>query len=230
MWKNLKSYFIVEEEGKPPRAESTLPDKRSETQQTAATTNPAPGLHLGPLPQMTQPTTDGKVADKFVEVLLQAMERANLPGFDYLEYKKALQNLEKMNFDEGMRFQTAYAAAQSMGVTPQQLTESAQHYLTALQQEQQKFTAAVGKQQSDQVGSKEGELQRLDQVLQEQQTKIEALKQGMEKTQERQQQMKQEIEENRSKIAATAADFAKTYDTIAGSIAADIEKMQRYLK
>ena len=223
MWKNLKGYFIVEEEGKPPRAKSTLPDKRSEAQQTASTTSPAPAAP--PLP-----TTDGKVADKFVEVLLQAMERANLPGFDYLEYKKALQNLEKMNFDEGMRFQTAYAAAQSMGVTPQQLTESAQHYLKTLQQEEQKFTAAVAKQQSDQVGSKEGELQRLDQVLQEQQTKIEALRQGMKKTQERQQQMKQEIEENRSKITATAADFAKTYDTIAGSIAADIEKMQQYLK
>ena len=223
MWKNLKGYFIIEEEGKPARPQSTLPDKR-----------PAPQGSSEQLPPATPPppaaSTDGKVEDKFVEVLLQAMERANLPGFDYLEYKKSLQNLEKMNFDEAMRFQTAYAAAQSMGVTPQQLTESAQHYLHALQQEQDKFTAAVEKQQQEQVGSREGELQRLDKLLQEQEAKIKALQESMEKTRARQQETKKDIEESRGKIAATAADFRKTYATIAGSIAADIEKMRQYLK
>ena len=223
MWKNLKGYFIVEEEGKPSRAKSTLPDKRSEAQQTAPTTSRAPAI-----PPPT--TADGKVADKFVEVLLQAMERANLPGFDYLEYKKALQNLEKMNFDEGMRFQTAYAAAQSMGVTPAQLTESAGHYLSALKVEQDKFTVAMQKQQTEQVGSKQDELRRLDGLVAEQEAKIKQLREQIGKTKARQQELQQTIGESREKIQSTAADFQKTYDTIAGSIAADIEKMQRYLK
>ena len=223
MWKNLKGYFIVEDEGKPPRAKSTLPDKRSEAEQTASTTSPAPAA-----PPAS--TTDGKVADKFVEVLLQAMERANLPGFDYLEYKKALQNLEKMNFDEGMRFQTAYAAAQSMGVTPAQLTESASHYLSALKVEQDKFTAAMQKQQTEQVGTKQDELGRLDGLVAEQEAKIKQLQEQIGKTKARQQELQQTIGESQEKIQATAADFEKTYDTIAGSIAADIEKMQRYLK
>ena len=225
MWKNLKGYFIVEEEGKPPRAKSTLPDKRSETKHTAPTSSVAPAV-----PPPTPTTADGKVADKFVEVLLQAMERANLPGFDYLEYKKALQNLEKMNFDEGMRFQTAYAAAQSMGVTPAQLTESASHYLSALKVEQDKFSAAMQKQQADQVGSKQEELKRLDGLVAEQEAKIKQLQEQIEKTKARQQQLQQTIGESRGKIQSTAADFQKTYDTIAGSITADIEKMQRYLK
>ncbi len=223
MWKNLKGYFIVEEEEKPARAKSTLPDKRSEVKQTAAATNPAPAA-----PHPT--TTGGKVADKFVEVLLQAMERANLPGFDYLEYKKALQNLEKMNFDEGMRFQTAYAAAQSMGVTPAQLTDSAAHYLSALKVEQDKFAAAMQKQQDEQVGSKQEELKRLDGLVAEQETKIKQLQEQIEKTRARQQQLQQTIGESQGKIQSTAADFQKTYATIAGSITADIEKMQQYLK
>ena len=224
MWKNLKGYFIIEEEGKPARPKSTLPDKRPAPQGGAT---PQARIPAAPPPSAA---VDGKVEDKFVEVLLQAMERANLPGFDYLEYKKSLQNLEKMNFDEAMRFQTAYAAAQSMGVTPQQLTESAQHYLNALQQEQDKFTAAVEKQQQEQVGSREGELQRLDKLLKEQEAKIKSLQESMEKTRARQQETKKDIEESRGKIAATAADFRKTYATIAESITADIEKMRQYLK
>ena len=224
MWKNLKGYFIVEEEGKPPSTKPSLPDKRAESARPASPTSPAPAA-----PPPASPS-DGKVADKFVEVLLQAMERANLPGFDYLEYKKSLQNLEKMNFDEGMRFQTAYAAAQSMGVTPAQLTDSAAHYLSALKVEQDKFSAAMQKQQADQVGSKQEELKRLDGLVSEQEAKIKALQEQIDKTRARQQQLQQTIGESQEKIHVTAADFQKTYDTIAGNITADIEKMRQYLK
>ncbi|CAH0998669.1 hypothetical protein LEM8419_00014 [Neolewinella maritima] len=223
MWKNLKGYFIVEEPGKGAGTKTKLPDKQPKSTTSAPAAPPAASSSAA------APVT-GRVSGKFEDALLQAMERANLPGFDYLEYKKSLQNLQKMNFDEAMRFQTAYAAAQSMGVTPQQLTESAAHYLQALKTEQDKFTAAVQKQQDDQVGSKQNELKRLDALVSEQEAKIAALQEQIAKTRTRQQQLQQTIGESRQKIQATAADFRKTYDTITGSITADIEKMRQYLK
>jgi hypothetical protein len=220
MWKNLKGYFIIEEEGKQKPA-STLPDKRKEP----SSNPPAPSA-----PASAPPPSAGKVADKFVEVLLQAMERANLPGFDYLEYKKSLQNLEKMNFDEATRFQTAFAAAQSMGVTPAQLVESAAHYLQALKTEEDKFSAALKKQQTEQVSGPEQQLQQYEQKIARQEAEIKKLQAAIEQTRKQQTELRRDIEQSRRKIHGTAADFEKTYRTIAGSIEADVEKMRRYLK
>ena len=222
MWKNLKGYFVVEEEGQLKPKSSTLPDKRT-------------GAPAKPKPESTDPHAPaappgGRVKEQFVDVLLKAMEKANLPGFDYLEYKKALQNLEKMNLDDASRFQAAYAAAQSMGVTPQQLTDSANHYLQALSVEQEKFAKAVSGQREDQVIKREAQLKQFDESVGQQEAKIKELQDQIAKTRERQTQLRKSIGESRAKIDATAADFDTTYHTITGSIGEDIAKMREYLK
>ena len=226
MWKNLKGYFVIEEEGQLKPKTSTLPDKRTKT--PAGTAGPSEGT----APASPPPTAsaDGKVEEKFVDVLLQAMEKANLPGFDYLEYKKALENLQKMNLDDASRYQAAYAAAQSMGVTPAQLVDSANHYLTALKQEQDKFTRAVANQQDDQVTKKQAQLEQLDGSVAEQEKKIKALQEQITQTRKQQETLRQSVEESKEKIASTAADFRKTYETITGNIEADVAKMGEYLK
>ncbi len=227
MWKNLKGLFVVEEPGADrEKTPSRLPPKSK---------NPAPAAAPASTPPVDTPlrapvSADGQVNDKFVKVLLEAMEAANLPGFDYLEYKKALQNLEKMNFADSVRFQTAYAGAQSMGVTPAQLIDSAQHYLATLAGEQKKFETALDNQKQQQIGQKQQQLDNLDKEVAAQEEKIRQLQQQIVDKKARQLKLRATLDQSTGKLAATEADFHKTYAVITGQIAEDLERMKEYLK
>lgn len=175
-------------------------------------------------------TSDGEVSDKFIKVLMAAMEEANLPGFDYLEYKKSLQNLKKMNFTDDVRFQTAYAAAQSMGVTPAQLVDSAQHYLNTLKKEQAKFSQALSGQKAQQVSSKQDELKQLDTSIARQEAKIKELQAEIEKTKTRQKKLQGDIARSNAKLSKTQADFETTFKILTAGIEDDVTKMKQYLK
>lgn len=225
MWKNLKSYFIVEGEGGP-KAAKTLPNK----------TKPAAGVKATAAPKgassvpATAPTKAGSVNDRSVKVLMEAMEAANLPGFDYLEFKKSLQNLKKMDFTDSIRFQTAYAAAQSMGVTPGQLQESAQHYLDVLEKEHKKFSDALSGQRSAQVNDKETELKQIDADVKRQEAKIKGLQAQIDKSRTEQAKLRGSIKNSVDKLAKTQADFETTLNVIIGGIRQDMTKMKEFLK
>lgn len=221
MWKNLKGYFIIDDE-----ADKTKGNASSRQ----GVVKPAVPQPTSTAPAAAQIDTSGAVNDKFVKVLMEAMEKANLPGFDYLEYKKSLQNLKKMNFADDVRYQTAFAAAQSMGVTPADLLKSAEHYLVALNKEQSKFDQALSGQQSQQVSSKQQRLKDLDASIAQQEAKIKELQGKIKKTRTEQQQLKTSILNNEGKLAKTKADFQATFKVIAESIKLDVTNIKNFLK
>lgn len=228
MWKNLKGFFVVEEEGRLEPKSRTAPVAKGKADLSASPESKAPASAAGE--EATKESREGRVEERFIDVLLQAMERANLPGFDYLEYKRALENLEPMGLDDANRFKAAYAAAQSMDVTPKQLIDSANHYLRALQQEQEKFTKAMNGQRDAQVTQRQSHLQQLADSVTQQEAKIKRLEEEIARTRARQAQMLKTIGDSEARIFATAGDFRKTYETITDNIAADVAKMQEYLK
>ncbi|RMF00990.1 MAG: hypothetical protein D6772_05520, partial [Bacteroidetes bacterium] len=155
MLKNLKSLFIVEEE-------DNEPVKKQASTKGSGQSEAAPTVSRNSSPAKAQPSSrPGKVTTKFTDILLSAMESANLDGFDYLEYKKSLQSLQKMNMDEGTAYQSAFAMASTMGATPARLVETAEHYLKVLRTEEQKFQAALAKQQQAKIDAQRKEQEQL---------------------------------------------------------------------
>lgn len=225
MWKNLKSYFIVEEEGtKKPKT----PTAGKPAVKTPA--KPAPPKGTAAAPASAPESLEGSVNDRFVKVLLEAMEAANLPGFDYLEFKKSLQNLKKMNFTDSVRFQTAFAAAESMGVTPKQLQDSAQHYLDTLTKEQQKFSKALAGQRAQQISDKQTKLKQIDAEIGRQEAKIKELQAEIEKSKAAQSKLRKSIKGSEDKLTKTQADFETTMQIIADGIKQDKAHMAEFLK
>lgn len=226
MWKNLKSYFIVEDEV----TKKTKPSSSTGEKAGAAPAKSAAPQSPAPAPASAPATTEGSVNDRFVKVLLEAMEAANLPGFDYLEFKKSLQNLKKMNFTDSVRFQTAFAAAQSMGVTPKQLQDSAQHYLNVLTKEQQKFSKALAGQRAQQISDKETTLQQIDADIERQEAKIKELQATIQKAKAEQTKLRNSIKGSADKLTKTQADFETTLQIIADGIQQDMAHMAEFLK
>lgn len=172
----------------------------------------------------------GKVSDKFYEILFGAMETNNQPGFDYLEFKKSLQTLAKMPMDEATRYSSAYAAAQAMGVSNQQLNDSAQFYLNILKAEDAKFQESVNQQRQKQIGSKEKAIADLDATIKAKGEQIAKLTQEIAAHQEDMSKMKAEISDAVVKIETTLSDFHATYSDLVGQIGEDVEKIKKYLK
>lgn len=229
MWKNLKSLFLVEEEAEAPKAspksKSNSGKKAPSKTPSAAEPKPKPAASSSPAG-----TTTGKMSEKFTDVLLQAMDKANLPGFDYLEYKRALQNLRKMPMDEATRFGSAYAMAESMGVTPKKLIDSAQHYLDVLAKEQQQFQTALDGRRQAQVGDKMARQKDLGKVVTQKQAKIKEIEAEIKKLEQERAKLQKSISNSTTKLDQTEADFKTTLITLSDQIKADVGKMKEYLK
>lgn len=218
MFKNLKSLFVVEEEQ--PTKVTQKEAGPTDQPESVVTREAAP----------TGSVSEGKVDEKFLEVLFKAMENNNAEGFDYLEFKQSLQSLQKMPMDEATRYQSAYAMAETMGATPQGLLQTAAHYLKILETEEQKFEKAVDNQRDQQINHRLEQHQGLQKTIQAKQQQIEQLKAEIEGLQAQADELMGTVEAAKVKVESTKNDFIASYEALVAQIKSDIEKMQQYLK
>ena len=226
MFDKLKSLFVVEDENSKAKGKATT----SKTTKSAAPQNDEIVPSSQPKQQSAPISTTGQANDKFMSILFGAMDKANLPGFDYLEYKQSLKNLAKMPMDEQTRYQSAFAMAKTMGATPQKLMDAAQHYINILKEEEKKFQAALVNQRGRQVGDKEKAIQQTSALVQQKQKQIEQLKKEIEADKAKVDKMKSEISGATAKVEKTKNDFVASYNAIIGQIVSDMDKMKQYLK
>lgn len=214
--KSIKSLFIAED----PNAaqKQTTPGQEMDSQPSAPVNFDLP------------PSRPGEANQKFIEVLLSAMEKSNLPGVDYLEYRQSLKSLEKMPMDEQVRYQSAFAMAQAMGATPQKLVESAGHYLDVLKSEQSKFDEALRNQTAERIGNRQEMMKNLDANLKQKAEQIRKLTQEMEQHRADLEKLENEIKDATSKVSATQGDFVASYQMLVSQINTDVENMQKFLK
>jgi septal ring factor EnvC (AmiA/AmiB activator) len=217
--KKLKSVFIVEDPAAAPTNATPPSVKPSVTPVSAS------------IPSAISATTGaGKVTDTFTQILFSALEKNNQEGFDYIEYKRSLQTLEQMPMDEKTRYFSAFAAAQSMGISQQKLVDSASFYLTILKNEENKFQEATKSQREKQIGGKEKAIQSLAADIKAKGEQIARLTEEIQANQKEMEAMKNEISESIVKIETTMNDFTASYSNLANQIQTDIQKINEYVK
>ena len=232
MLKNLKKWFIVDDDefkekmkGEGGEDSAIVPQRKTTPSATRPTKSITPGTRTS-----SPATSSGQVSGKFTNILLQAMEANNLDGFDYLEYKQSLHNLAKMPMDEPTRYKSAYAAASTMGATPDKLVKTAQFYVDILKKEEAKFAQALAHQKSKQIGDKSQLIQQHDNLIKEKTKQIEQLKKEIEQHQAKSEEMKKNISQSTIKVETTKNNFIASYNLVLSQIQKDIENMKKYLK
>ncbi len=237
-WKNLKSLFVVEEGDQKAKKEPPKKEPKKKEQPTTGGKNtivkvtnndkeqvPAPKSQQGLTPKAEQ----GEIKQEFVDHLLKAINNNNLDGFDYLEYKNTLQSLSKMPMDEPLRFQSAFAAAQTMGVTVDSIMESAGHYLNILGAEEEKFRNAMERGMSQKV---EGEMQRsqnLQKARAEKIKLIEQLQKEIGQIEEQIQSINAQVMEDQVKIDSKRNHFYASYEFVVNQIKSDIINLDKFV-
>ncbi len=229
-FKKLKGVFVIEDPNQPPTSQSQQSNTPSTASKEAVQNNssPPPSVQTPYKPSVS--SGQGQVNEKFTDALFKAMEAANVEGFDYFEFKQALNNLASMPMDEATRYKSAYAMAQTMGATPAKLVSTASSYLDALKQEEAKFQQAANNQVQSQIGNKQAQISNFDAVIKQKSEQIKKMVEEIEQHKKEMELLNQDIAQASSKVAQTKADFDMTYQSLVGQIQKDIDNMKNYLK
>ena len=226
MFDKLKKLFVIEDENAVKEVQAT---KKAEP----ASKVKEPKIEVD-LPKIKTSadydTPDGKADPKFIDILLKSIEKNNLEGFDYLEYKSSLQGLDDMAMDEATRYKSAFVMAKTMGVTPTKLLSSAKHYVGVLNKEEKKFIDALKNQRQKQVVGKEEKLVALQKEVTAKKAQIEKLKKEIAANEASFKTIKDGINKSAAKVEKTNDRFMHAYKVVLGQIMTDVENMKKYLK
>lgn len=228
MFKKLKSVFIIEEETIEKPASGTAGSVQSGSKITATRTTSVPSPTKDDS-GIGKTGADAKPDNKFVDLLLKAIEANNIEGFDYLEFKQSLQSLTKIETDEAKRYQNAFAMAQTMGLDKKKLFDSAQHYINTLTEEERKFADAFQKQKAAQVIEKEHRVETLKNAIISKQEQIKKLQAEIEQATSELSSIEGQINESLAKVESTKDGFYASYNMVLNQINADVEKIKMYI-
>ncbi len=230
MFDKLKSLFIADdEEFKRKAGGESTPEPTPEAQDIPAA-EPIPIESSQVENTSPNQVTKGTVSEKFMNILLGALKKADQPGFDYLEYRNSLKSLQKMDMDEATRYKSAFAMAQTMKVDAPKLISSAQFYLKILSNEEQKFGQALVNQRDRQIGEKQNQIKGLSQSIRSKAEQIKKLSAEIEADQAKLKKLETDLQGASGKVEQTKLDFIASYQAIVGQIQGDVGKMKQYLK
>ena len=221
MLKKLKSLFVVEDENPKASEESPASDTVAPISKKGAKAPAAKPMKASDIKTNAKPDT------KFLNSLLSAVEANNLEGFDYLEYKQALQSLPD-HLDEKTRYESAFAMAKTMGASQGKLIQSGQHYVNVLSKEQGKFLNAYKGKLESAKGT--ADIKNLEQSIAQKEKQIEQLTKEIADSKKVLEQKRNTINQSVAKVEMTKDKFLSAYRVVAGQIEEDIKKMQQYLK
>jgi hypothetical protein len=206
-FKKLKSLFIVEEEIK------------------------SSGDPYDTKEQNSGQNVSEEETQKFLDILIAAIERNNLEGFDYLEFMQSIDNIkdQAITEDEVKIYQTAFSIANTLGLDKSKLLESGRYYLSVLEKEKSHFNDALNNNAKRKLKEKLSELKDAEKSNKEFIAQMEALKEKIQKKEQEIDSLKEELMEADAKIKAVMSGFTKAHEAMKSKINSDIDKIEKYL-
>ncbi len=167
--------------------------------------------------------------ERSLKVLVKALEDSNLPGFDYLEFKQAVQRLiQEMGMDEHTAIKSAFATASTV-VSKEKLLKTARHYQSVLEKEKSKFDAALKKRLDERVLRREKEVEKLKAQVAQWKAQIAELQKKVTEAEEVLARAGEELQSELDKLEATKAKFEHTWRSILNQIAQDVTQLEALL-
>ncbi|WMX14238.1 hypothetical protein [Aureispira sp. CCB-E] len=173
---------------------------------------------------------EGVIDNQIIEQLLLEVEKNDLEGFDYFEYKKALKALDKMPMNEVTKYRSAFATASTMGVTLDDLLKSAAFYVSILDAENEKVNTDFEKKITESVGKKEEEIADLKNTIQEKKALIKKLTEEIETHENQITDLKYKVKDAKKELTENQNDFKVSFDYLKSQFTIDIARMKEYLK
>lgn len=167
--------------------------------------------------------------ERFVDVLMKALERKNLDGFDYLEFKQSLSALAKMGIDGDTAIKSAFATGSTMDLTLDKLLKSAEYYQQVLLDEKAQFEASMQRHFAQKVEGKRKETATLKKKIADWQSKIDQLQKQISKAQTVIDEADAQMGAAKDKAKENQDSFEATLKLISEAISDDMSDIKRVL-
>ncbi len=173
-------------------------------------------------------TADG-LDERSLDFLASAIEKNNLPGFDYYEFKRAVASLREMDLDEATAHKGAFATAATVGVTKEKLIETAGYYRDVVSKEKTQFDQALTAQTASKITARQEEAKRLRDQIERHKTEISRLQDEIGGYLNQIEQSETAVKTEGERLERTKSAFEKTHLSVVTQIDRDIENMHKYL-
>jgi hypothetical protein len=221
-WAAIKGLFVETEEDATEDSSKKLKIEKAIEPQKVVTTTPIPQT-------ISVDVSAGKPDQAVLTNLSQVLEEANLEGFDYFEFAKIIENMMASIPSEQVRYQAAFATAAAMNASKQKLLDTADHYITVLSGEADKFSAIVAEQTQSTVTSKEESVKTIDVAISEKANLITQLTQDINELTSNKTNILNEASESKIKIQKIQNDFAACLKIFIDKINGDKAKINQYI-
>lgn len=167
--------------------------------------------------------------ERSFEFLTQALERNNLPGFDYIEFKRAVVQLIAMQQDEATAHKSAFTTASTLGLTKDKLLETAGYYRNLIEKEQAQFALALENQNATKVATRQTEVTRLRDQIERHKSEIARLQEELGSYLAQIDQAESAAKTEAEKLDKAKVAFEKANKSILLQIDKDIENLHKFL-
>jgi len=173
--------------------------------------------------------TNPDLEKKFVDAFLRAIKNNAIKEFDYLKFMYSVKSMQDMNMDTDTSFKSAFATAQTMGLTKDKLLKTANHYKVVLAKEREHFADALKNQRSEKISGKLEEAEMLKNKILEYEAKMKQMQKEISAYQKKIEGADKAIEKEKQKIETIKNGFVNSYDHFEEVITSDIKTIDNLL-
>lgn len=170
-----------------------------------------------------------QVNQEFLEILEKEIEKNNLEGYDYLEFREALGNMASIPMTESQKFQAAFAAAQSMGVSKEALINAIDHYISVINNKKTEFESFILNVKEKEIALREQEIQSIDSEIENAAKQIQQLTEQITEKKTRKDSLSQEMYSKNIEIKNKEEMFNNTHASVVQKLNSDKEKINNNL-
>jgi hypothetical protein len=168
--------------------------------------------------------------ERSLDFLTTAIEKNNLPGFDYFEFKRAVMSLLQMQMDEATAYKSAFTTATTVGLTKDKLVETAGYYRNVVVKEKDQFDQALQAQHNTKVASREQENNRLRDQIERHKAEVTRLQNEIAGYLQQMEQNEGAVKIETEKLEKAKMGFERTHQNVILQIERDIENIHKHLK
>ena len=231
---NIKSLFIVDDEDDKKQTKEVKKETKKDGNKTVKEKEESKISWKSTSGTVKQTNSEsgeikGEFNDKIFNSLTKAIANSNLPGEDYLEYMQAFKAMKDIPIEENVKIQTVLATLSTKGLTVAKISESADYYISILENKKRKFYTAFEGQAQGAVTKKKNKIEDLKKQNKEKANLIKQLTDEINKNQDEIGKITLDVQNSQSKIKKTEQNFLVTYDRIKNQIVANVEKVKNII-
>jgi hypothetical protein len=188
-----------------------------------------------PKPSVTPVAVYGAVNEEMAKEITSAVDSANLPGYDYLELKQALEAMKAIPMSEEHKIAAAFATASAtslssgQAVTRETLLSSVDHYVGIVDTTEKNFLDMASQKEAKEVGGRDTKIAEIDAEIMEASAQIQKLTQQITVRQEDKTKLMTEKVEQQQKIENVRNSYRATADHVRKMLLTDKARIEAAL-